>query len=120
MHARRLGRYGFVLVLGLGLSTVAAQEKKRAVPPAAAQAKVGRLIQELYQDELAKAAKDPAAKLRLAQTLLQEGKDTGDDAAGRYVLFKEAHQLAAEAGDVATPLYAAHALPRDFPIPAPA
>jgi hypothetical protein len=117
MHARRPGLYGFVLILGLGLSAVAGQEGKKAVPSAAAQARVVKLIAELYQDELAKAAKDPAAKLRLAQTLLQEGKDTTDDAAGRYVLLKEAHKLAAEAGDVAVALQAAEELAHDFRIP---
>lgn len=118
MQARRSAFYGLVLVLGLGLSTVTGQEgKKQAVPSDAAQATVVKLIKELYQDDLAKAAKDPAAKLRLAQTLLQEGKDTADDAAGRYVLLREAHKLAAEAGDVATALYAADELARYFQIP---
>jgi WD40 repeat protein len=115
MHVRRLG-LGLVLVLGLALST-AAQEGKKPVPAPAAQAKVAKLIRELYGDELAKAAKDPAAKLRLAQTLLQEGRDTIDDPAGRYVLLKEAHQLAAEAGDVATALHAAEELAQHFQIP---
>lgn len=124
MQARRqrcgqcIGFGGLALVVGLSLSAVSGQEgKKKAIPPADAQAKVVKLIQELYQDDLAKAAQDTAVKARLAQTLLQEGKDTADDAAGRYVLLKEAHKLAAEAGDVATALQAAEELAQSFAIP---
>jgi WD40 repeat protein len=102
----------------LGLAAVSGQDgKKKAIPPADAQARVVKLIQELYQDDLAKAAQDTVVKARLAQTLLQEGKDTADDAAGRYVLLKEAHKLAAEAGDVATALQAAEELAQSFAIP---
>ena len=118
MRARRFGPCVFLLILGLGLSAVRGQEaKKKAIPGAAAQAKIVKLIEELYQDDIAKAAKDTAVKARLAQTLLQEGKDTADDAAGRYVLLKEAHRLAAEAGDVATALQAAEELAQSFVIP---
>jgi hypothetical protein len=106
-----------LLILGLGLSAVRGQEgKKKAIPGAAAQAKIVKLIEELYQDDIARAAKDSAVKARLAQTLLQEGKDTTDDAAGRYVLLKEAHRLAAEAGDVTTALMAADELAQSFVI----
>src|SRR5436309_654596 len=104
LSGSRLGICGLVLMVSVGLATTSAQDKKRPIPPEAAQAKVVKLIKELYGDELAKASDEPAAKLRLAQTLLQEGRDTVDDAAGRYVLLKEAHKLAAEAGDVTTAL----------------
>jgi hypothetical protein len=118
MQARRFGPYVFFLMLALGLSAVSGQDgKKKAVPSAAAQAKIVKLIAELYQDDLAKASHDTAVKARLAQTLLQEGKDTTDDAAGRYVLLKEAHRLAAEAGDVTTALQAAEELAQSFVIP---
>jgi WD40 repeat protein len=119
MHVRRLSLCGFILLLGLGLSAATGQDgKKRPVPPTEAQAKILKLIQELYADDLAKASDDRALKARLAQTLLQEGKDTADDAAGRYVLLKKAHDLAAEAGDVNTALQAAEELAQGFAIPA--
>jgi hypothetical protein len=118
MQARWFGVCGFLLVACLGLSTATGQEgKKRPIPPADAQAKVVKLIQELYGDELTKAATDPTVKLRLARTLLQEGRDTIDDAAGRYVLLREAHKLAAEAGDVVTALQASEELAQSFAIP---
>lgn len=122
MHVRRqplLGLGGLVLLVGFGLSCVAGQDgKKRPVPAAADQAKVVKLIQEFYADDLVRASDDTGIKARLAQTLLQEGKDTADDAAGRYVLLREAHKLAAEAGNVNTALQAAEELAQSFQIPA--
>ena len=91
--------------------------KKKPIPSKEAQAKIESLLQELYKDDLIKAEKDAVARARLAQTLLFEGKETKDDAAGRYVLFSKAHQLAAEAGDVNTALAAADELASDFVIP---
>jgi WD40 repeat protein len=119
MQVRRLGLCGFLLILGLGLSTAPAQDgKKRPIPSPAAQAKVIKLIQELYGDDLAKATDELSVKVRLGQTLLQEGRDTVDDGAGRYVLLKEAHRLAAEGGDIATALQAAEELAQSFEMPA--
>ena len=110
-----------ILVLGLFLnlpSMVAAQDaKKSPIPTTQAQAKIETLLQELYKDDLIKAEKDPALRSRLAQTLLFEGKETKDDAAGRYVLFSKAHELAAQAGDVNTALIAADELAQGFAIP---
>ncbi|HZZ80514.1 MAG TPA: hypothetical protein VFE62_18570 [Gemmataceae bacterium] len=94
-----------------------AQEKKRPIPSKEAQAKIEALLQELYKDDLAKSENDAALRGRLAQTLLQEGKDTKDDSAGRYVLFSKAHVLAAQAGDVNTALQAVDELASDFAIP---
>jgi hypothetical protein len=119
MRVRRFGLLGLLVILGVSFANVCGQDgKKKTVPPPEAQAKVVKLIDELYADDLAKAAKDTAVKARVAQTLLQEGKDTADDAAGRYVLLKEAHRLAAEAGDVNTALQAAEELAQGFQIPA--
>lgn len=113
---RRLAVIGFMLLIP---SIGAAQEAKRApIPSKEAQAKIEKLLQELYADDLVKAEKDPLVRGRLAQTLLFEGKETKDDAAGRYVLFSKAHQLAAEAGDVNTALAAADELAGGFLIPA--
>src|SRR5947208_1397858 len=108
-----LGFLLFVPVFAVGQ-----EAKRRPVPSKEAQAKIESLLQELYKDDLIKAEKDAAARARLAQTLLHEGKETKDDAAGRYVLFSKAHQMAAQAGDIATALQAADELARDFLIPA--
>lgn len=105
------------LLLVLPLSTFAQGTKKYSIPSKEAQGEIEKLLSELYKDELAKAAKDPIVRARFAQTLLHEGRETKDDAAGRYVLFTKAHQFAAEAGDVNTALMAADELANGFLIP---
>jgi hypothetical protein len=95
-----------------------AQEgKKHPIPSTDAQAKIESLLKEIYQKEFAKAEKDPTERGRLAQTMLFEGKETKDDATGRYVLLSYAHNLAAAAGDVNTALAAADELAQGFTIP---
>jgi WD40 repeat protein len=106
------------LLLLLPTLAVAQETKKRPIPSKDAQAKIEALLQELYKDDFAKAEKDAVLRGRLAQTLLFEGKETKDDAAGRYVLFSKAHALAAQAGDVNTALLAVDELANDFAIPA--
>jgi WD40 repeat protein len=113
-------RRAIVVALLLLLPTLAAAQetKKRPIPSKDAQAKIEALLLELYKDDFAKADKDAVLRGRLAQTLLFEGKETKDDAAGRYVLFSKAHALAAQAGDVNTALLAVDELANDFAIPA--
>jgi WD40 repeat protein len=106
------------LLLVLPPFAAAQDTKKWPIPTKEAQAKIESLLQELYKDDLAKAEKDPSLRSRLAQTLLFEGKETKDDAAGRYVLFSKAQTLAAQAGDVNTALQAADELAQGFVIPA--
>src|SRR5277367_5159059 len=74
---------------------LAQEAKKRPMPSKEAQAKIESLLQELFKDDFAKAEKDAGLRSQLAQKLLFEGKETKDDAAGRYVLFSKAHSLAA-------------------------
>jgi len=112
-----------VLALGLFLSMVGGsgfitggELKKAPIPPAGAQKNAEALIHELYEKEYAKASKDQAARAQLALTLLQEGRDTNDDRAGRFVLFREARDLAARAGDAPTALQAIADLAQDFAV----
>lgn len=107
----------FVATL-LATSASLSQTKKSAIPGKEAQAKAEALIQELFKDDLAKAQKDPAAKARLAMTFLQEGKDTNDDPAGRYVLYRHALTLASEAGDAPTALQAIEEMALEYGLPA--
>jgi WD domain, G-beta repeat len=106
------------LLLLLPAVIVAQESKKRPIPSKDAQAKIEMLLQELFKDDFAKADKDAVLRGQLAQKLLFEGKETKDDAAGRYVLFSKAHALAAQAGDVNTALQAIDELANDFAIPA--
>ncbi len=86
----------------------------KALPTPQEEAKAEALITEIYQDEIAKAAKDPALLARLAQVFLQEGRDTGDYPAGRYRLFQAARDLASMAGDAPTALQAVEELGAEF------
>src|SRR5688572_763988 len=106
------------VVLCSGLSPLQAQERKLPIPGSAEISKAESLIQELYKDEFSKAKGDNAAKSRLAQTLLQEGKDTTDLIAGRYQLLVHARRLSSEAGDGPTALQAIEELAHSFQVPA--
>ncbi len=112
-------RRAFAVALILVLATFSAgqEPKKWPIPNKDDQAKIEKLIAEIYEREFKKAETDPIERGRLAQVLLGEGKETKDDAAGRYVLLMNAHNLAALAGDVNTALAAADELAHGFTIP---
>lgn len=95
-----------------------AQEGKQAVPNETDLVKAEALIQELYGHEFAKVKDDVVARLRLAQTLLQEGKETSDFLAARYRLLVHARDLASAAGDGPTALLAIEELAHHFRLPA--
>ena len=106
------------LLLLLPLVSAGQETKKSPIPSKEAQAGIQKLLDEIYAPRFAKAQKDPAERAELARVLLEEGRLTKDNAAGRYVQFSQAHTLAAQAGDVNTALAAADELARDFIIPA--
>jgi hypothetical protein len=107
-----------VVWLVMGSVAKAQGEKKAPVPVGEANVRAAKLIQELYQGEMDKAAKDPAAKGRLAITLLQEARDTNDDLAGKYVLLVLAGRFASQVGDAGTALQAIEEMGQHFAIPA--
>jgi hypothetical protein len=86
----------------------APKDPRTAVPDAAAQAKAESLIKELYKDSFAQ--RDTANQLALARKLLEQAQQTKDDAAARYVLLREARDLAAQNGDVGLALQVVDAL----------
>ncbi len=112
------GLLALALVFGLTWAPAAGGPARfpAAVPPQRAVTKALDLIKELYADEYAKAEKDAAAASALARTLLQEGKETNDDRAGRYALFQEARRLAARAGDAPVALQAVEETTQDFAV----
>ncbi|MCS7047371.1 MAG: WD40 repeat domain-containing protein, partial [Gemmataceae bacterium] len=107
-----------MLVLGGQPASGGAQAGKQPIPTKVELAKAEALIQELYQGDFAKAKNDAAARLQLAQLLLQEAKETTDFAAGRYQLLVHARQLASAAGDGPTALHAIEELAQSFAVPA--
>jgi hypothetical protein len=101
----------------VSLPLTGGEPARLAIPDAKAQAKIETLLQELFKDDYAKAQQDAASRARLAQTLLAEGRDTDDDRAGRFVLLREARDLAAAAGDTAIAFQAIEDLAKDFALP---
>jgi WD40 repeat protein len=88
---------------------------KTPVPPSAAQEKARKLVLEVFQDDL-KNARDSAARAKLAAELLQQGRDTRDDLALRFVLLEEARDLAARSGEAALAFAAIDELARTFAV----
>jgi hypothetical protein len=107
-----------VLVLAFGPATAAAEDRK-PVPPTDARAAAEQLINELFKDDYAKAKKSAAAKSALAETLFKEGEATKDDQAARFMLFREARDLAAAGGDLQLALRAADTLAAEYALSGP-
>ena len=89
------------------------RDARHEVPPAAALQQARQLIEEVFKDDYAQ-AKAPEAKPQLAKKLLREAEKTQDDLAARYVLLREATDLAADAGDVALAVQALETLASRF------
>lgn len=92
----------------------ALQDKKAAIPEDSAQKEAEKTIKSLFKDDYAKKA--PADRVALAKTLLQQGTETKDDDAARYVLLRESLDLAARSGDIATGFLAAEEMSRVYPM----
>jgi WD40 repeat protein len=76
--------------------------KKAPVPSGAAQSIAEKQIKDIFKAEYARIR--PVDRLTLAAELLQKAEETDDDIVGRFVLFREARDLAASAGDVVAAL----------------
>jgi hypothetical protein len=107
---------GCLVTLGLMMAALSGQEKKDPtrleLPDAKAQAKAEKTIKEVFKAEYAK--KKATDQLDLAQKLLAQGKETNDDPAAKFVLFREARDLACRAGDVDLAMHAVDELVRHY------
>lgn len=83
------------------------------VPDADAQMKAEKLIKEVFQADYSK-AKLPTDKAALAEKLLRQGGETKDDLTARFVMFREARDLAAESGAIANSLKAVDEIAKSF------
>ena len=86
------------LSVAMLLSGLPAVDSPAPIPDAAAQAASLKLVRDIFKADYASAKLAPA-KLKLSKKLLEQGIETRDDPAARYVLFLEARDLAVEAGD---------------------
>src|SRR5690348_17247449 len=91
--------------------------QKAPVPTPAEQKNVAKLVDGIYNDEVAK-ARTPEQRLALARLWLKSAAETRDDPAGRYVLLTRARDLASELGDAGTALAAAMELQASYQVDA--
>jgi len=88
------------------------EQKPKPVPKEAELAAADKVIKDLFKDEYARTK--PADKLALAKKLLEQARETRDDPAARYVLFREAIDLATLAGDLNQAFEAAGELAMEY------
>jgi hypothetical protein len=105
-----------VVWLLIAIGPLCGQDKKndprKAVPTAKEQAEPEKLIRTLFKADFAKTkAADRAA---LATKLLDQAAQSKDQPANRYVLLREARDLAAKGGDAAIYLKAAEEMATEY------
>jgi WD40 repeat protein len=118
-------RLWFALVLAAGLvgglsfhaAAAGTGEKRLPVPAKKDLAKAEELVRDIFKEEIDK-AKDPETRTKLATYLLQQGDESSDDAAARYVLYREARQLAILAGNPPLALTTIDKTAKYFDVPA--
>ncbi len=97
----------------LWLGRWARGDDERAPVPAAAEiAATEKLVAELFGSEYAKTS--PASRAALAEKLITQAEQTKDDPVGRYVLLRDARDLAAKGGEALTAGKAADALAAEY------
>lgn len=92
--------------------------KKRPVPDAAALRESEKLVRELFKEDYAKKA--AADKVTLARKLIDLAGQSRDDPSGRFVLLREARDLAGAGGNLGVALQAVDELAKEFEVNAAA
>jgi hypothetical protein len=105
------------LVLLLLPAALARADDRAPVPDADAQAKAEKLIKDLFKADYAK--RRASDWQELASKLLQQADETADDPTSRFVLLREARDLAARAGDADLALRAVGELSKNYVVDAP-
>src|SRR6185295_8421035 len=105
---------GLIALSGiLFLGARAADEDKRAPIPDAAKLKEAEtLLKDIFKDDYAKTK--PADKSAFARKMIQQAQRTTDDPGGKYVLYREAPDLAVQALDIETAMQAIDEMAASF------
>lgn len=85
-------------------------------PDPAAQKEAEKLIREIHKADYVR--RSPQDLRDLARSLLREGLETKDDPAARFVLLREARELAAQGGDAVTAVAAVEEAAKTFAVDA--
>lgn len=91
----RVASLAFLLLLSAPLHS---QDPRLQVPSSADQKKAEKLIKRLYQAEFR--SRDPERQKRFAKDLVTQAEDPTNDAVSRYVLLREARDLAVGGRDL--------------------
>jgi len=94
-----------------------AQTKKQPIPAKKAIDKAEDLVNDIFKEEISK-ANDAELRAKLAAYLVQQGDECGDDPAARYVLYRQAVDLAVLSGNPKLTLAAIDKLALYFEVPA--
>jgi hypothetical protein len=84
------------------------------VPDEAALAAADKLVKEVFKADYAK--KRPAEQVEFARKLLKSADETADEPAARFVMYRDARELAARAGEVSLAMEAIDAATRVFAV----
>ena len=103
-----------LLLPAFGGIALTAQDKKQDPPDDAALREAEKTVRNVFKDDYAK--RGPADRQALARLLLQQAIDTKDDAAARFVLFRESQDIAARLGDIETSFRAIEEMSRAFSV----
>jgi WD40 repeat protein len=109
-----------VMFLGLALAATGQTGdpvKKLPIPETKAITKAEELVRDIFKDEIDK-AKSPEALAKLAAYLQQQGDESNEDAAARYVLYRYTRDLAIKGGDAKLALGAVDKIATFFDVPA--
>jgi hypothetical protein len=98
----------------LAATEVRAEVAKLKVPDEPSQAKAEGQIRQIFKGEYA--SNEPAARRGLAKKLLESAQDAKTEATARFVLFREARNVAAGAGHAVGALRAVDEMNRVFAI----
>lgn len=82
---------------GAGSALPATRPILQHVPDEPSQARAERMVREVYRSQLT--SKDPTERRAAAERMIVAARESGDDAAARFVLLREARDVTAGAGD---------------------
>lgn len=103
----------FFALASLIVSTLApAADERLKLPTPEAVEKTTKEVRTIFKDDYVKTS--PKAKVALAEKLLEQGLETKDDPTARFVLFREAADLAAAGGDIDLALRAYETIQAEF------
>jgi hypothetical protein len=105
--------------LALLVLAASPQEQEKSPPPSSAeQSEAEKMIKDIFKDDYAK--RGQPERQALARQLLSQALQSKDEPKIQFVLFREAKDLATQAGDAATALSAVDELSQRFAVDAAA